>query len=50
MGLKDNRRGLWKTPEDDGYRGRLKKGARASEHNITLKKEGYNAYQLSRGL
>ena len=38
MGLKKNRKGRRKTPEDSYYRQRLKEGACAPEHSIILKK------------
>ena len=38
MGLKDNRRELWKTLEDEYYRRRLEERAYAPKHRMTLKK------------
>ena len=38
MGLKGNRRGPWKTPEDDSYHPKLEEEACAPEHSMTLKK------------
>ena len=46
MGLKENRRGLRKTPEDDGYRRRLKEGPCIPKHSMTIKKGAMHSYSL----